>query len=107
MKKLKVYIAAPYTYPDETDNTLRALEFAEVLLRRGYIPLVPHLAHFWDSIYQHPYKVWTEIGLALLEGADLVMRLPGYSPGADAEIRRAHELNKRVIYVKGVRICKL
>ena len=91
MNKLKIYIASPYTSSPK-ENTLKVLEVADRLLELGCIPIVPHLTHWWHEISPHKREVWLEIGLAQLEGCDVVLRLEGESPGADAEVEYAREL---------------
>ena len=42
-----IFIAGPYA-GDQAVNVRRAIEVANKLLLRGYVPYVPHLTHFWD-----------------------------------------------------------
>ena len=84
MKKPKVYISGPYS-SDPEENVLRVLKVADRLLEMGYIPIVPHLSHYWEKVSPKPYETWLEIGRALLEGCDVLLRLPGESKGADDE----------------------
>ena len=96
--KIKVYIAAPYTIGDPAMNTNAALVVADKLLELGYIPMVPHLTHFWHEISSKPWEQWMEIGRALLAGCDALLRLPGPSKGADLEIEYAKALGIPVCY---------
>ena len=41
---------------------------------------MPHLSH------PRPYRVWTALDFAWLAVCDAAVRLPGHSPGADAEV---------------------
>ena len=93
---LKVYIAAPYTSNPE-ENTLNVLQVADKLLEKGFIPIVPHLSHYWDLLFPKNYTIWIMIGLALLEGCDVVLRLPGLSKGADIETEYAKRLGIPII----------
>ena len=92
MNKPKVYVSAPYTNGDPEENVLRVLQVADKLLEMGYIPIVPHLSHYWHQVSPKPYETWLEIGRALLEGCDVLLRLPGESKGADLEIKYALKL---------------
>ena len=92
-----VYIAAPYT-SDPEKNVRRALEAADMLLKFGYIPFVPHLFHQWHGLSPKTYKQWAEMGKIFLERCDSVLRLPGESPGADEEVELALSLGKPVYY---------
>ena len=98
MNKLKVYVSAPYTNGDPEQNVLRVLQVADKLLEMGYIPIVPHLSHYWHQVSPKPYETWLEIGRALLEGCDVLLRLPGESIGADLEIKYALKLGIPVFF---------
>ena len=87
--KVRVYCAGPYSNGSESHNVRIALEAAEVLLRRGYEPYVPHLSHFWHLLFPHSYEAWMELDFAFLEVCDALFRLPGESPGADREVEAA------------------
>lgn len=97
VNKEMVYIAAPYTSNPEK-NVRRALEAADVLLKLGYTPFVPHLFHQWHGLSPKPYGEWMSIGEAFLVRCDAVLRLPGESKGADAEVKLAQELDKPVYW---------
>lgn len=87
----RVYIAGPYTHGDVQRNVENALIVADMLLREGYAPYVPHLSHYWKHLSPHTYEEWLALGIAYLEVCDAVVRLPGYSPGADLEVAYAKE----------------
>lgn len=96
IKKL-IYIAAPYS-SDPEENVKKALEVADVLFEKGYIPYVPHLTHHWHLHSPKPYEQWMEMGSAVLERCDGLLRLPGESPGADVEVKLAISLDMPVYY---------
>lgn len=85
---MKIYIASPYTRNPE-QNTLRVLKVADKLLEWGYIPVVPHLFHYWDLVSPKPWETWIKIGKAFLEDCDILLRLTGESEGADGEVMHA------------------
>lgn len=93
-----IYIAGPYTNGDKLDNVARALEAADLVVTLGHVPLVPHLAHFWDMISPKDYETWLAIDLAYLAKCDALIRLPGQSPGADREVKFATEHGIHVFY---------
>jgi hypothetical protein len=97
LDKPKVYIASPYSSNPE-QNVLRVLKVADRLLKIGYLPIVPHLSHYWEKVSPKPYETWLEIGRALLEGCDVLLRLPGESKGADGEVKYAKELHIPVFF---------
>jgi hypothetical protein len=83
---LRVYIAGPYS-TDPQACTAAAIAAGTAILDAGHAPLVPHLAHYWETLYgPRPYEDWMRIDLAWIEAADVVLRLPGRSPGADREV---------------------
>lgn len=84
-RRLRVYVAGPYTHGDVARNVAAALAAADALIRAGAAPFVPHLSHFQHMAHPQPYETWTALDLAWLEVCDAILRLPGHSPGADAE----------------------
>jgi hypothetical protein len=49
-------------------------------------------------MFPHTYEFWTEIDLEWILRCDALLRLPGDSTGADAEIKFATEHNIPVFY---------
>lgn len=94
----KVYVAGPYTLGDVAVNVRNAIIAADVLADHGFAPFVPHLSHFWHMHRPRPYADWLAIDLAFLLSCDLVLRLPGESPGADLEVKTAQERNIPVYF---------
>lgn len=93
-----VYIAGPYSRPDPEVNVARSLDYANKVLGMGHIPFVPHLYHYWDQVDPKAYEVWTELDMRWLEKCDVLLRIPGDSPGSDAEVEHAESLGIKVIY---------
>jgi hypothetical protein len=85
-----VYIAGPYSKPDPCQNTHDAIAVANRLLD-VCAPLIPHLSHFWHTMTPKPYAFWLELDLEYLRRCDALLRFPGESSGADAEIVSAEE----------------
>jgi len=96
MRKIKVYIAGPYTHGDVAVNVRNAIDAAEVLFSSGFVPYVPHLTHFWHMIHHRPYEDWLSLDNEWLPCCDCVFRLAGESSGADAETELAFKLGKLV-----------
>ena len=103
MSKVKVYIAGPLS-GNVVGNIRNATEVAEKLIRNGYSVLCPHLSAFmWyhrtGSRYIEPrqdacgltHGQWLANDLPWVEAADVVLRLPGKSPGADIECNHAEK----------------
>lgn len=95
--KTKVYIASPYILPDPCVNTHIAMNVANELLNEGYLPFCPHLFHYQNIYYPRPEKDWLEIDKEWLKVCDVVLRIEGYSSGADAEVALAKKLGIPVV----------
>lgn len=97
---IKVYVAGPISGSgNQIQNVREALFIGEELMTLGYFPYLPHRDHLdqlvtgltsWDH--------WMRQDKAWLEVCDIVLRLPGASPGADQEEAWAHELNIPVVF---------
>lgn len=98
MRKLRVYIAGPYTKPDPCVNTFNAVQAGQKLLEAGHYPFVPHLTHFWHTMAPNPYEKWLELDMEWLKVSDCVLRLSGESSGADAEVAEAEALGIPVFH---------
>lgn len=93
-----VYIASPYTHGGKLSNVQVALDTANRLLDCGYVPFVPHMTHYWNNYSYRPYEDWLEYDLQWLDRCDVLIRLPGFSPGADREETQAREWGIPVVY---------
>lgn len=82
---MRVYIAGPYTHGDIEANVNAALQTASILFDAGCFPYVPHLSHYWHIKHPRPYEDWMNLDKEWLLVCDAVLRIPGYSPGADLE----------------------
>ena len=87
-----VYVAGPLSLGDQKENVRLAMQAGSDLLSAGYAPLVPHAGFFTMEIaFPHADKVWLDADLAWVLKADMVLRLPGPSAGADTETKLAEE----------------
>lgn len=85
-----VYLAAPYTTPDPVTNTHTAIKVASELIDGGLVtPVVPHLTLVWNLVDPREVEFWYAYDLAILARCDAVLRMPGVSTGADAEVQFA------------------
>lgn len=94
--KLITYIASPYTQGDPAANTAVQMDAAHRILDMGHVPVAPLLSHFLHIHRQRPYQDWLNMDLALIPRCDILLRLPGDSPGADKEVACAREHNLRI-----------
>ncbi len=86
-----IYIASPYTIGNKLENTKASLMVAAQLLLMGHVPFAPLLTHFWDEITPRSYEEWLELDFKWILRCDAVLRLPGESNGADAEVEFAQD----------------
>ena len=93
---MRVYIAAPYTKGDRSENMRRAMKAMDTLIAAGHEPFLPILTHFQDLCHPRPWKDWMRIDLAWLPYAEAVVRLPGESTGADVETASARSRGRPV-----------
>jgi hypothetical protein len=103
-KQPLVYIAGPYTHPDPVTNTRRMVRIADALIPLGVTPLVPHMTLLWHMMRPRSYDFWLDYDLQLVERCDALLRVPGNSRGADAEVIHARELSIPVLEPSGGRI---
>lgn len=96
-----VYIAGPYTNPDPIIGTRNAVLVADEVESWGMVPIVPHLSMLWHLISPHEdIDFWYHYDMRLLKKCDALLRLPGASTGADAEVERAEFWHKPVFHNK-------
>lgn len=87
MKPL-VYVAGPIT-GDPFGCVRQAVAVFGALRRLGCVPILPQLSVLAEMVEPRPYDEWISYGLDTVERCDAVLRLPGQSPGADAETAHA------------------
>lgn len=93
-----IYIASPYTKGDVAVNVRVNIEAGDRVAKAGYYPFIPLLTHFWHLIFPNDYKFWTAQDMGWLERCDAIIRLPGESSGADAEVEFAKRIGIPVFY---------
>jgi len=93
-----VYVAGPYRTPDPVVNTANAVKTGDELNDSGIVTaFVPHLTLLWHLVCPHGdttvdgQAYWYEYDMTVLNRSDAVLRLPGASSGADAEVEFARE----------------
>ena len=84
-----IYVSGPLSGDGDPDKRLanveRAMQAGRALVSLGYSVFVPHLTHFIDPDDSLGHDAWIDTDLTLLEPAAAVLRLPGYSTGANEE----------------------
>ncbi len=84
-RQRRIFVSGPYTLGDVAVNVRRAMDWADILIDRGYVPYVPHLSHFMHINNPRTYEEWIRIDNAWLLICDGVLRIQGESAGADNE----------------------
>jgi len=98
---MRVYISGPLGGGDKWQNIDRAIQAMKKIILSGHDPFCPHLSPFAEFFMRGcrlPYMAWMRRDLAWLSQADVVVRIPGESPGADVEVARAGELGIPVVF---------
>lgn len=97
MDKL-VYVAGPMSVGDKALNIRNGIFAANELLDAGIATFTPHLSHFQHMIAPRDYESWLALDFAVIRRCDALLRLPGYSEGADREVAFANEIGVPVFH---------
>lgn len=103
---MKVYIAGPISVGDLETNVKNATEAARELIKHGFAPLCPQLSCYMAGSTPcagagFDHATWLEVDLPWVGVADVVLRLPGESVGADREVAEARRLGVEVWHSGG------
>lgn len=94
-----VYVAGPYAHPDPVENTHIAIKVGDRLNETGLVSAyVPHMSLIWHIVCPHDADYWYSYDLAVLFKCDALLRIPGFSAGADNEVSFANEHNIPVFF---------
>ena len=84
MKKLKVYIASPYTKDWMPNAVRRQLEAKNILIDRGFTPFAPLENHFNEIHHHREEHEWFAWDLEWLEVCNILVRIhPVYDNGEE------------------------
>lgn len=86
-----VYVASAYSNGDVAVNVKTAMDAGTKLIEAGFAVIVPHLYHYLHIYNPQEYEKWMAMDFAIIKKCDGLIRLPGYSPGADREEAFAKE----------------
>lgn len=108
MRKVKPYIASPYTNGNKEELVKIQIEAAYQLLMLGFNPYAPLFSHYIsiEHLEEMSSFDWLEVDKQWLENCDMLVRLHVcdednneiLSPGADEEERYAKELGIPVFH---------
>ena len=97
-KRKLLYLAAPYTAPDPVENTHWVGKVGMYVFEAGeFLPFVPHLNLSWHFIVPRSPQFWYELDFEYLKHCDSIVRLPGFSPGADLEMEFAEREGMEIV----------
>jgi hypothetical protein len=112
MRKVRVYIASPYSNGDKEELVKKHFEVAYHLLKMGFNPYAPLYNHFLQIAYPDLDKnfPWLELDKEWLEQCDMLVRfhftnennVEIFSPGADEEEAHAKLLGIPVFHFDNV-----
>lgn len=90
----RIFVAGPMSTSGEPGpNVHQAAVAAADLLRAGFFPFVPHVTWVLHAICPTvPVSLWQKWDLHWLRTCHGLLRLPGESVGADAEVGLAREI---------------
>lgn len=98
MNGKSVYIACPYSIGNQEEHVTNSIVTSHILADLGFIPFNPLLVHYWHIMYERSYEYWCDYTMYWLLKCNMVLRLPGESKGADAEVEMAIKMNIPVYY---------
>lgn len=101
----KVYVASKYK-GDTDGNVKAAIGYAQVVIGKGYMPVVSHLMYPQILCDDDPEerRLGLSFGLALLRMCDEVWVFGEVSEGMALEIKEARRLQKKIRFIKETEI---
>lgn len=102
-RRTRVYIAGPMTNGTKDHFNMvkihEAIEAYFCLIEHRFVPHCPHLTVFCELMHPHRilYEHWLQLDKSYIDDADVVLRIPGPSEGADRECAYAEETDKPVV----------
>lgn len=97
MPKLRCFVSGPFT-GDTVANVKAACFAGDRLLDLGMAPFIPHTMALWDTHSPKTYETWMSLCFSWLSVCDAVLRIPGYSAGADREVEYAFQMGIPVFH---------
>lgn len=98
MKKIKVYIASPYTVGDQIINVRTQMLVFEALHSCGMMPFAPLWGAVQNLFFPLSWAEWLVWCTTWVKSCDCLLRLPGESKGADEECVVAEKAGIPVFY---------
>jgi hypothetical protein len=86
------------SHGDVAINVKVAMDVGTKLIEAGFAVFIPHLFHFMHLYNPQEYERWLAMDFAVIRKCDGLLRIPGYSPGADREVVFATDHGIPVFY---------
>jgi hypothetical protein len=100
-RPIRVYVASAYSAPTPAAveaNVHAAMDAGDILEDLGYVAEIPHTNHWRHLRRPRSYRDWMARTRYQQETCDVLLRLPGASPGADEEVAYARTLGQPVFH---------
>lgn len=97
-RRPRVFVSCPISRGDAEVNFKRACAAQHDLILHGYAPLNPALCMRLPGNELIEHDQWMEVSLPWVEASDAVLRVSGYSRGADEETAHAEFFSIPVFY---------
>jgi len=95
----RVYVAGPISGGGDISwNIDQAIVAGQRLWEAGFVPFIPHLDARWQYLFPKGRREWLSYDRHWLALCDVLLRLPGASPGSDQEVAWAEQLSLPVYY---------
>lgn len=91
-RKTVIYVSGPMTTGQLTKNIHHGCHFGTLLMRAGYLPILPHVNVLWEMIQPATDTEWLAQDFEHIRYCDAVLRIPGASIGGDLEVEWAGRL---------------
>lgn len=115
LRKYLIFISGPLTQGNTAENIANAHNAAIELIKAGFPVIVPHDTALWGNymldvgenrkafvtekdVQGIAYETWMQICFTQVTRSDAVLRLPGYSPGGDREVKLAESKGIHVFH---------
>ena len=85
--RFKIYLSGPITEGNQRRNYQQAVDAQIAVMSLGHSVLNPMLTMQLPDSFS--WSVWMECCLPWVASSDIILRLPGYSRGAELECRHA------------------
>ena len=111
LRQCRVFVAVPIARSSHVPDFGEAAIAMREIIRMGAAPMVPPLSFLVESLLDLSLRMlvdnllmdircgeWLKTDLAWIEAADVVLRLPGKSAGADCQCQHAERFGIPVVY---------